>query len=261
MVDFYQPDSDQAVLRGYDFFRLNTLLSCPGDIWESKQSGYSFALGPESDVANVGVAYFDDQVQTFVNQMVIGPNRPWDGRINARNEAYYAPSNRPGRILFYAADLYDPAFVPTGVGVGDSVIQVTPRIDIIESFRPNGDQPAGRLDKVFSYQELPLPANDLYLILPYWGRKTASIRISNLTSGNLDYSIWGVNYYMNDASPHAALETQIVGTATIATTAQALKVVKEGTDGMFDALMLILSAATADGPTPVQIITSDTPVG
>src|SRR5690348_7452464 len=103
MPDFVQPNSDQSCLKGYDFFRLNTLLSCPGDIYESKQSGRAFMLGPESDIANVGVTYFDDQkTPTFVSQFVLTPQRPWSGRIDARNEVGYMPANRPGRLLFYA---------------------------------------------------------------------------------------------------------------------------------------------------------------
>ncbi len=264
MVDFVQPNSDLAVLKGYKFFRLNTLLSSPGDIFESKQSGHAFAIGPDSDIANVGVAYYDEQVDTFVNQAVITPNRPWLGRLDARNEQVYMPAQRPGRLLFWSNDLYDPAYTPTGVGVGDVVVNVPPRLDVIEYFTPQSSPPPTRPDRTFFYQELPLPANDLYLLIPYYGRKSASIRIINQTAGDLTYTIYGVNYFANDNSPHSALETPIVGTigapTTIATGAQIFKLITERVDGMFDTLMLVLHAVTPGPPTPVQIITSDTPV-
>jgi hypothetical protein len=260
VVDFFQPDSDKYAIGGYQFFRLNTLLSCPGDIFESKQSGHAFAIGPESDVANVTISYFDDQVATFVNQTQIGPGRAWNGRIDARNETKYAPTQRPGRILFFAANLYDPNFIPIGfVPPGDTLNFITPRLDVIEFFQPVDIVPA-RNDREFFFQEIPIPVGDAHLVLPYWGRKTASCRITNRTSGNITWTLTGVNYFMNDESPHRALET-LLDTGVVATTAQRLFVVREGVHGMFDALMVRVSAVTPDGPTPIQVITSDTPVG
>ncbi len=260
MTNYVNPNSDAYAIGGYQFFRLNTILSCPGDIFESKQSGHAFAVGPESDVANVSMAYFDDQISTFMNQTQIGPNRAWNGRIDARNEAKYAPGGRPGRIMMWAADLYDPNYLPTGYSVNaDNLIRIEPRIDVIEYFAPTGIVPA-RNDRTFRFQDVPLPINGdkAYLVLPYWGRKSASCRITNLASATVTWTLSGVNYYMNDTG--AGLETQL-DTGTVAQGAQRLFVLKEGTHGMFDALMVRLSTQGADAPAPIEIITSDIPVG
>lgn len=257
-VDYFQPNSDAYEVNGYKFFRLNTFLSSPGDIFESKQSGHAFAIGPESDVALVRMAYFDDQVATtFMNQTQIGSGRAWNGRIDARNELRYAPSNRPGRILFWCDDLYDPNYLPVGYGVGDQLVQIPPRLDVIEFFEPTDIVPA-RNDRVFSFQELPIPVADCFVVLPYWGRKYASCRFTNLTPGNATITILGVNYYQNDTG--TGLETQL-DTGVVATTASRSFVLKAGTHGMFDALVVKISAVTPGNPTPLTIITSDTPVG
>ena len=74
-MSYPQPSADQYAIKGYQFFRLNTLLTSPGDIYQSQQSGHAFAIGPESDISNVNVAYFDDQVPNFMAQTVISPQR------------------------------------------------------------------------------------------------------------------------------------------------------------------------------------------
>ena len=258
MPDFVQPDSDQFSSRGYGFFRLNTLLSCPGDIYESKQSGLAFMLGPNSDIANVMMAYYNDQLEpTFVDKVLLTAQRPFSGRIDARNEVVYMPGKRPGRLLFWSADLYDPNYLPAAMGVGDTIATITPRLDVIEYFE-SANVTTGRSDRVFQFQELALPANTAYIVLPYYGRKSASIRLQNRTTGDVDYSIFGVNYFNNDVGE--AVETQIVAVSTLAANAQALKVVKESVEGMFDALYIGVHADTPDGPTPLNITTSDIPL-
>jgi len=264
MATYYQPDSDRAVLLGNQFFRLNTELSNPGAIWESKQSGYNFALGPLSDIAHVRIGYFDESVPTFLNQFAIGPGRPWNGQVIARNDALYAPANRPGRILIWSDDIYVEDYIPVGHGVGDQLISVVPRIDVIETFSPSDQQP-GRIDRQFFWPYLPFPVNDLFLIIPYYGRKTASVRIANQTTGDVTYSIRGLNYNVDaqTSGPGAGgIETPIVTNVVIPTVTVATKIVKEGTDGMFDALILVVHADGAGGgPIPIFISTSDVPVG
>ncbi len=258
MPDYFQPNADEASNKGYEFFRLNTLLSCPGDIYESSQSARALMLGPDSDIANVKVAYFDEQKSpTFVNKILLTAQRPFSGRIDARNESLYMPGARPGKLLVWSADFYDPNYQPSVYGVGDSLATITPRLDVIEYFQ-NANVTVGRSDRVYQFQELALPANTAYIVLPYYGRKSASIRLDNRTSGDVDYSIFGVNYFDNETGQ--AVETQIVAVSTLATGTQALKVIKESVDGMFDALYISVHADTPDGPTPLNITTSDTPL-
>lgn len=254
-MSYPQPQSDEYALTGYDFFRLNTPLTSPGDLYESTQSGHAFALGPNSDVANVNIGYFDDQVQTFLNQVTIGPNRSWIGRLNARNDATYTPSARPGRLLMWPADLYDPQFRPTGFNIlTDSLAFITPVMDVIQYFKPQNSLDILRNDKTYRIQELSIPTTTAFTVIPYWSRKYANALITNLTTGDVQFTIWGVNYFMNDT--FQAIEVQL-DTATVATLGQHQTIINAATDGVFDALLVGVTAATANGPTPIQLTVSD----
>src|SRR3981189_3558041 len=131
-MSYPQPNADTYAVNSYGFFRLNTLLSSPGDIYRSPQGGHLFCLGPESDVANVNIAYFDDQVPTFLQTTQISPGRSFTGFMAARNEATYSPSRRFGRIFCWSNDIYDPSFLPRSFSANTDHIQfIAPQLDVI----------------------------------------------------------------------------------------------------------------------------------
>lgn len=254
-MSYPQPDADQYALRGGDFFRLSTGLTSPGDLYESQQGSHAFCLGPQSDVANVNIGYYDDQAQTFLNQIQIGPNRSFIGRLDARNESKYAPSNRPGRILIWPSDLFDPSFKPAGIVPNvDTLTFVTPQLEVIEYFSPQGSLDVRRNDKTFRFQELELPISNAFTVIPYWGRRSASARVTNLTHHDMLWEVQGITYFINDG--FAAIQTPI-DTATILSGGQRQTFVRDTVNGRFDALLLITSASVADGPTPIQLTISD----
>ena len=253
-MSYPQPDSDQYAIRGYDFFRLTTGLTSPGDIYESQQSGHAFALGPDSDVANVNVAYFDDQVPTFQNQVTIGPPRSMVGRLDARNESSYTPANRPGRLLFWPADIYDPSFKPNLFAPDqDTLTFVTPILDVIEYFQPQPSLVVERNDKTYRFQELPAPVRFSYLVIPFWGRKYASVRFFNQTAADVILAVIGVSYFINPN--FQALQTELDG-FVVGAGVQKESIVKASADGVFDALMIQVES-NLPGPTPLWITVSD----
>lgn len=263
-MSYPQPNADRYAVAGYQFFRLNTLLTSPGDIYESTQSGHGLAIGPDSDLANVNVAYFDDQVPTFMQRTTISPHRAFLGRIDARNDVVYTPSNRPGKILFWAADIFDPNYrpiaIPAAFNPAVDIIQfVSPRMDVIEYFKPLASVTPGRDDKTFMFQNYPLsPGGKFYLVLPYYGRKYCSIQFTNRTPlTNHAIAISGVRYQItqdNSANPYTQ-ETQLVASTAVATGAQLVRKVTAAADGMFDALVFSLDL---EGPAPLQVTMSDT---
>lgn len=256
-MSYPQPESTTYAVNGYPFFRLNTLLTSPGDIYESEQGALAFVLGPDSDVARVQINYFDNQVETFVNQTVITTDRSLVGQIAARMSDTYAPAGRPGRILLSPVDLYDPNYRPTGILPNVDTLQfITPVLDVIQYFSTPPTLVPKRNDRVYRFQEIELPSGASYIVVPYWGRKFGSVRVTNLTTGDLTWTLLGVDYYMN--TTHAGLETTI-DTGTLATGTQRLSLVKAETNGMFDALVIKVHAVSPDGPTPIQITLSDTP--
>lgn len=258
-MSYPQPNADQYMLSGSGFFRLNTLLSSPGDIYESPQSAHALCLGPQSDIANVNIAYFDPNVPGFMNFTAIAPRRAFIGQVYARNDAKYAPAQRPGRILFWSDDIFDPNFRPRSfVALTDTIEFLAPRLDVMEYFSPQELGPC-RTDRSFVFQDYPvgLGGGTFFLVLPYYGRKYAYIEFTNrntVTANTL--GIIGVNYAITqDDTPNPyTQETVIRAPAAVAPGAQITKIVTAGTAGMFDALVFTF---TDNGPAPLRVIVSD----
>jgi len=256
-MSYPQPDADKYATGGYQFFRLNTLLSSPGDIYESSQSGLGFAVGPDSDIANVNVAYFDDQVDTFMQFAVISPNRALVGRLDARNEASYAPAGRPGKILFWSDDIYDPNFRPRAFVSGDKIEFVAPRLDVLEYFISPPSLGPARQDKSFVFQDYSVITGTLYIVVPYYGRKYCFTQFTNRNATDpTTYGISAVNYAITqDGSPNPYhQETVIHAAATVTSGNSVTQIITAKNQGTFDALIFSVTNA---GPAPLRIVMSD----
>lgn len=274
-MSYPQPNADAYALNGSRFFRLNTLLASPGDIYESAQGGLGFALGPESDISKVNIGYYDDQVPTFLNTTAIGPSRSFVGRLDARNDASFVPINRPGRVLMWPADLYNPAWRPPAFNVLTDIISYfTPRLDVIQYF---SDQPSlvpARNDRSYLIQDIfsgVATTADTYLMIPFWGRRFAQIQATNKnlaggTSGAWNFSVSGVSFGISGNATLTANSTDytqlttLVADAPIAAQATVLKRITSFADGVFDMLMLRVhrTAPDLDPPKgPIRITVSD----
>lgn len=266
-MTYPQPDANSYASQGYQFFPLNTLLVSPGDIYQSEQSGHAFAVGPDSDIANVNVAYFDQQVPTFMQRVVVAPGRAFVGRIDARNDMRYAPAQRPAKIFFWSDDLFDPNYRPIDLPAAfdpatDAISFVQPRLSVIEYFKPITSLGPGRIDKEFVFQNYAAPTGTFFLVVPYYGRKYCYVQFTN-KDGALanDFGIVGVNYAITqDLQPTPAYhqETTILAVASVASGDSVTRIITAGGDGMFDALVFSLTLA---GPAPLRIIMSDNPAG
>lgn len=223
-MSYPQPNANRYAINGYQFFRLNTLLSSPGDIYESEQSGLALCLGPESDVSKVACAYYDDQVQTFINSTVIDPSRTFVGRLDARNDARYQPANRPGRILFWSADLYDPGYIPSatvGYAAGDPILRITPRLDVLQYFQSPSSLAPRRADKEYKFEDYTLSTQQSWLIFPCYGRKYGSIVCTNRNTkidGSEDFTfrVIGVNYAAPKSSGAPTTQEVVIYSGTLA---------------------------------------------
>lgn len=260
-MSFPQPSANAYAADGSKFFRIRTPLSSPGDIYESSQSGHAFALGPESDLANINMAYFDDQAPTFMQLTSISPLRTFVGRVDARLDAKFSPAQRPGKLLFWANDIYDPAFRPRGfdANLGDSIQFVPPIFDLIEYFEPVSSLVPAREDKSYLFQEYPFTTRTFFLVIPYYGRKYGFIQFVNRNATDpTTFGISGVNYAITQNGPPNPyhIETVIRAPAAVVTNAQVTSIVTATNAGMFDALVFSL---TNVGPAPLRILMSDNP--
>jgi len=254
-----QPNPDQYVLDLYKFWNLTTPLSSPGDIYESTQGSLAFCVGPDSDIANVNIAYFDEQVPTKMHLTAISPARSLTGLIAARNDQTYDPPGRPGRILFWAGDVYDPNFRPPGFNpLRDGIDFVPPILNVIQYFSSPPTLVPQRTDRNYLFQAYSSLGGLAYLVIPYYGRKYAYI---NFTNGNptdpSTVGIQGLNYSITqDGSAHPYHQlTTIRAPAAVAPFASFTQIITTSANGMFDALVFSVSDG---GPAPLVIRTSDT---
>lgn len=277
-MTFPQPNADEYCVNGYDFFRLKTKLACPGDLYESAQSSYGVALGPDSDIANVNIAYFDEQMPNYMGLVKVSPDRGVVGLLNANNLATYAPANRPAKILAWPDDLWNPAYVP-GAFVANITryLLETPTLDLFEYFSPQESLVPKRNDKEWFYQELTIPAavsgaaGKVLVAVPFYGRKYASVLFHSIGGGagaSVDIGVFGVTLLIDSPGTPPATPDAVESTLASATDQSTKLVVVDSCSptvgGMFD---LLLVSALAHDPAnqpagvAIKIITSDTPGG
>lgn len=263
-MSYPQPDSDEAVLNGLQFFRLKTTLTSAGDIYESAQGANAFMLGPDSDVAKVSMAYFDIQATpTYVQKVAISPDRGFAGFVPApNNTAQYAPANRPAKILMWNDAIYNADYLPVGFNPNqDEINTIKPVLDVMQYFVPLASLQSSRADKEYLFQHLPFPIRTYYLLIPYYGRRYAMVNIFNKTSPPVDLTcvISGINFAIaennvdNENMVHTLSTTTVVaGTETV------IAPITASQDGMFDYLQIAITGDSGlAGPVPLKIVVSD----
>ncbi len=260
----YPQSSSEAVAKAAgDIFRVNTLISTAGDIYESNQSAHAFTLGPDSDISKVEVTYYDDQAPDHINQFTLSPGRAWHGRINARLDATYDPAGRPGRILIRPAEIFNADYRPAGFNpAADTIEFFTPRLDVIQFLRPQGDLLFRRSDREFLFERMPIPLGSLNIVLPFYGRRYASFLFTNHTVALLSGSILGVNFGIGDNTGGAPRDQEdLLAPLSIAAGVTDKAIVRASVDGMFDAILIQVSfPAASTGPLATRITFSDTEV-
>jgi len=287
-VSYPQSNSNDSVRAGQDFWRLNTTLISPGDIYESEQTSHAIALGPDSDVARVNVAYFDPSTPgTFMNIVAVSPGRLFNGIVTASPGDSYAPSGNPARALIWSEDFFDQNYrahmVLNDVATEVSFVEfIRPVLDVIQYFSAQPSLPPTRNDKQWTFQELrleqvPPPAGSVAYVFPYYGRKYASIEITNCSADTIHVAINGLTYvYTNDTEGQTIQHTETVLTETtdlihatanegsiIPSLSGLKRVVTAAGDGMFDAIVVMVqfdSSVPANlHNIPLKVIVSDSP--
>lgn len=270
-MGYPQPDPDKYTLGGQSFWRLNTLLTSDGDMYQSSQGSGGFAIGPDSDIAKVNIAYFDDQVPGLMNQIAISPDRPFTGLMFARNKTDYLPAKRPGRFLIWPNDLYNTSWRITGdwnLNPYNRIDFETPVLDVVEYFSPIALN-AGRNNKTYQYDTLPIVPQDPdnpgggtnMIIIPYYGRKYANVTFHNTDDGALsDFAVLGLNFKPG-AGVDAGTTHLIQDVAPVPAFGKVNIKVLSTLHGMFDALVIQLTPGNSTvGPTtplPLRITVSD----
>jgi hypothetical protein len=262
-MTFPQPSSTEYLFGGQDFFRLNTPLQSPGDIYESDVSCHGFCIGPDSDISQVQVNYFDNQVASSrLNGFIITPDRAFQGRIDARLDATYPqlPGNRTARILMSSADIYDPTYRPEGFNVANDALDfIVPRFDVIQYFKNMPSVVPTRSDKKYDWKYYDTIPGIQWIIVPYYGRKYAMLDLENWDPlVTAEVQLRGVNFTVSaDAEKH--IETALIAPTPILPDGAGLRFfLKASTHGMFDAL--VIGVDDNPGPMPMRLLVSDDPL-
>jgi hypothetical protein len=266
-MSYPQPSADNYALNGYQYFRLNSPLSSAGDIYESTQSGQVFAIGPDSDISRVNVAYFDDQSinavnptrSTFMNQVTISPSRAFVGRIDAQNQEKYSPSGRPGRIMFWPDDIWDPTYVPSaavGYVNGDILLPIVPRLDVVQYFTSQPGLNPRRSDRQYDFTFYK-DSTQNWIIVPAYGRKYGYVSCLNKNPTTAyTFRVIGVTYSLTGDATETVIHSAALAAGAHVAVSNFLGNAPSPS-GSFDALAI--SVTPYQGFSPLRVYLSDEP--
>lgn len=268
-MGYPQPNSNLPAINGQNAWRLTTPLF-GGDIYESEQGAQAFAIGPNSDISDVVVSYFDDtQSPTYMSQIEVTPQRPFIGAVPSRLDpsAKYQPSGRQGRIFITPRNIYNPNWVPRLYNIGnqDKFRPIIPVLDFIQYFTQPPSIPV-RDDRIYDFENFQIPnpgTGTLWVAVPFFGRAYAYTSFFCQASGGVTYGVRSVTFTINDGTASSGStqnqEADIVAAALVADGNSVTKVIQSNTDGRIDFLLFSFAASVATPNASLKIVLSDTP--
>jgi hypothetical protein len=257
-MSYPQPLASQEVLDGQDLFRLFTPLQSGADAYELDVSGSAFAIGPQSDLSAARVTYVDSSQPSRVSSFVVSVGDPFVGRVDAFASLAYQKSNAPGRIIVTPENLYNANWFPTVNGL-DIVSYIRPKLDLVSYFAPPSSIPLKRADFTtrgrLSIADQGGGSGVTWILVPFYGRKLASIEIRNKTAGSvaLTLAAAGINFTQDGVTPYGLTDFVVAQTAISLAGGGAIAAVNSGVtafqitaaqNGIFDYLMLSFAGAT-----------------
>jgi hypothetical protein len=173
-----------AVLRSQEYFRLKTAIQSPGDIFELDESTRAVYIGPDSDIAEAQVTYFnpDNPNGTAIETAVVSVNGPFVGRLDSLPKTAVPSTGQSARILISPVDLVNNSYV-SPVTAAQRKMNIPAILDVMCALKTLPDIPSVRADRTLRYPGVPYnmvgapPANDgsTDLYIPIYGRRMVSI--------------------------------------------------------------------------------------
>ncbi len=180
-----QDDDIQAVLRSQEFFRLKRVIQGPGDIFELNESAKTIYLGPQSDISEVEVTYFNPSEPLGLETAIVSVNGPFVGRLDTLPKTNVPSTGQPARILVSPVDIVDPSYTPPGF-TPFRQYNVPAVLDLIVAVKPLDNVPEVRADRTLRFPSVPYdrhlappPDTDgtTLLIVPIYGRRMTTVTI------------------------------------------------------------------------------------
>lgn len=184
-------NSDSSVLRAGSFYRLKQELQSPGDIFEIDSSAFAVYVGPDSDLTEYRLTYYDPDAPNELATADISVNGPFVGQLSALLDTKVSGTGTKARLLAQTVDLFQPGFTRgfsiAPFGAARSVL-VPPKVDLLWSFTPDiPDVPNVRADRTFRFTDVPFDdetaGGGTDILIPAYGRRTVTIQAQQRASG------------------------------------------------------------------------------
>jgi hypothetical protein len=250
-----------------EYFRLTQELQSGGDIFEIESGVKALVLGPESDVSDLLVTFFDKQSPTNVNQVVISSRSPFIGRVDVLLATQIPSAQTQARIQVSVRDLVDNTFLPYTFSQDDDFFaaRIKPRIDLLSYFSNPGLLPQGRADRqyFFPFISTAAPPSAAWYALPYYGRRYAHLSLTNqhaAAATTYTLQVFGINFSAGAAQGGGGKWAQtLLDTLTAVQFATDNGVVLAATAGMFDMLALRMTNTVGlfDPDSTLRVTVSD----
>jgi hypothetical protein len=177
-----------AVQRGQEFFRLKQELQSPGDIFEINESARAIYIGPDSDVGEVQVTYFNPDEPDSIETANVSVNGPFVGRVDSLPVTVVPSTGQGARILVSPSDIVDATYNPGPLFAGlvaQRTFNIPIFIDLMIALKTLPAIPEVRADRTLRFPQVPFQVStslvgsdgSTNVIVPIYGRRMTTITV------------------------------------------------------------------------------------
>lgn len=185
-----------AAQRGQEFFRLKEVLQSPGQIFEINESARAIYIGPDSDIAEAQVTYFNPDEPLALETAVVSVNGPLVGRVDSLPVTRVPSTGQPAHLLVNAVDIVDNAYAPPASSA-QRQFNIPTVLDLMFALKTLPDIPSVRADRTLRFPQVPYahgvmaPPTDgsTDLIVPIYGRRMITVSIVAIATIDVSLSL------------------------------------------------------------------------
>lgn len=187
--------SSQSVIDGKEFFRIKQELQSSGDIFELDTSSNAIYVGPDSDIAEMCVTYFDKRQPTGLATARISPGAPLVFRVDASNAQTVPSTGQKARILISPADLIDNEYTTPAIVQPEEYIRIKPKIDVVSALVREATLPSERSDTTFRTSSIKIGpgtsgADAKVIVFPAYSRRQITCTVSSPSIGATFHAVF-----------------------------------------------------------------------
>lgn len=206
-MSYPQPKSSKSVLEGQEFFRLHTEFESNGDIYELDTSVKAIVIGPNSDIQNARVYYYDVQDLNSISEALISVDDPFVTRMNALMAQEYPGLGATARVLVTSDDIVPHlpgqyfAVDADNPHEDDIIVWQPPWLDLLCYHRDPPGLPASRSERQWQIG-MRIVGRGLesegvsWYFFPHYRRKYFHARLIDRNAGvGYTYTVYGVTLH------------------------------------------------------------------